>query len=109
MVLVVFRSRLRPENADQFQTLADKLLELARSMPGFISYKRYLNEDGERCSIIEFETAAQLLAWREHPVHCEAQCMGREKYYQEYTLHVFEKPLRESRFQHLASVAEAAG
>jgi heme-degrading monooxygenase HmoA len=98
MVLTVFRSRLRPENAEEFQKLADELLKLARSMPGFISYKRYLNEDGERCSIIEFETADQLRAWREHPVHREAQRMGRERYYQEYTLHVFERPIRESRF-----------
>ena len=109
MVLVVFRSRLRPEYAEEFQELADKLLELAQSMPGFISYKRYFNEDGERCSIIEFETAEQLLAWREHPVHRDAQRMGRERYYQEYTLHVFGKAIRESRFQHRGPGAEAAG
>jgi heme-degrading monooxygenase HmoA len=109
MVLTVFRSRLRPENAEDFQMLADKMLELAQSMPGFISYKRYLNEDGERCSIVEFETPEQLLAWREHPMHREAQRMGRERYYQEYSLHVFEKAIRESRFQQGAPAVEPAG
>jgi heme-degrading monooxygenase HmoA len=109
MALVVFRSRLRPENAEEFQKRADQLLELARSMPGFVSYKRYLHEDGERCSIIEFETAAQLLAWREHPVHREAQRMGRERYYQEYSLHVFDETIRESRFQRGSPGLEATG
>jgi heme-degrading monooxygenase HmoA len=97
MVITVFRSRLRPENADEFQALAAKMLELARSMPGFVSYKLYAAEDGERCSIIEFESPEQLRAWREHPEHREAQRMGRERYYAEYTLHVAE-PARESRF-----------
>ena len=98
MVLAVFRSRLRSENADEFQRLADRMLELAESMPGFVSYKVYSSEDGERCSIIEFETPEQLRAWREHPEHREAQRIGRERFYEDYTLHVAE-PTRESRFE----------
>ena len=98
MVLVVFRSRLRPENADEFQALAERMLELARSMPGFVSYKVYASDDGERASIIEFETAGQLRAWREHPEHREAQRLGRERFYSAYTLQVAE-PERESRFE----------
>jgi antibiotic biosynthesis monooxygenase (ABM) superfamily enzyme len=48
MVVTVFRSRLRPEHAEEFQQLADRMLTLARGMPGFISYDTYLSEDGER-------------------------------------------------------------
>ncbi len=98
MVIAVFRSRLRPEHAGEFQELADKLLKLARSMPGFISYKVYASEDGERASIIEFETPEQLRAWREHPEHVPAQQLGRERFYSEYSLHVSE-PDRESLFK----------
>ena len=98
MVLVVFRSRLLPENADEFRDLAAELLTLAESMPGFISYKFFVAEDGERCSIIEFESAEHLRAWREHPTHRRAQRIGRERYYREYSLQVGE-PFRESRFE----------
>ena len=98
MVLSVFRSRLRSENADEFRRLADRMLELAESMPGFVSYKVYVSEDGERCSIIEFETLEQLQAWREHPEHRNAQRIGRERFYEDYTLQVGE-PTRESRFE----------
>jgi heme-degrading monooxygenase HmoA len=99
MVVTVFRSRLRPEHADEFQALAERMLDLARSMPGFISYKLYTSEDGERCSIVEFESPEHLRAWRQHPDHREAQRIGRERYYQEYRLHVAE-PARESHFAH---------
>ncbi len=97
MVIALFRSRLRPEHAAEFQSLADEMLELAKAMPGFLSYKRYLHEDGARCSVIEFETHAQLLAWRNLPRHAEAQRLGRERYYAEYSLHICE-PVRESHF-----------
>ena len=98
MVISIFRSRLRPENGGEFGELAARMLELAEAMPGFISYKVYASEDGERCSLVEFESREHLRAWREHPQHREAQRIGRERYYEEYTLHVTE-PMRESRFQ----------
>ena len=97
MVLAVFRSRLRPENADGFEALADEMMSLAKSMPGFLSYKVYQSEDGERCSIIEFDTPLHLKAWREHPPHRAAQKRGREHFYESYSLHVSE-PDRESLF-----------
>lgn len=100
MVLSVFRSRLRPESSGEFQELAAQLMKLAESMPGFVSYKLFVSADGERCSLVEFETPEQLQAWRELPIHREAQRVGRERYYAEYSLQVFDSPLRESRFKH---------
>jgi heme-degrading monooxygenase HmoA len=98
MVITIFRSRLRPENAAEFQKLAGEMMALAESMPGFVSYKVYTAEDGERCSIVEFETHEQLLAWRNLAEHRDAQRIGRDRYYEEYSLYVTE-PVRESRFE----------
>jgi heme-degrading monooxygenase HmoA len=98
MVISVFRSRLRPENAAEFQELAGEMMKLAESMPGFISYKVYTAEDGERCSIVEFESHEDLLHWRNLPEHRKAQQVGRERYYEQYTLHVTD-PVRGSRFR----------
>ena len=97
MVVVVFRSRLRDKVPEGFEELRGKMMDLARSMPGFISYKVYEAEDGERVSIHEWESAEHLRAWREHPDHVKAQRAGRDKYYAEYTSYVLESP-RESRF-----------
>ena len=99
MVVVVFRSRLREESMEGFDSLRDRMMEIAQSMPGFISYKVYSNEDGERVSIHEWESEEALLAWREHPEHVEAQKQGRAIYYSNYTLYVMDSP-RESRYDH---------
>ena len=98
MVITIFRSRLRSDNAEEFHALADEMMKLAEAMPGFLSYKVYTAEDGERCSIVEFASHEQLLAWRELAEHREAQRIGRERYYEEYTLYVTD-PVRESRFR----------
>ena len=97
MVIALFRSRLRTGIGPEFNGLAERMLEIARAMPGFLSYKVYVAEDGERCSVIEFDSPENLRAWREHPDHRAAQTKGRERFYEEYTLHVAE-PERESRF-----------
>jgi len=97
VVVVVFRSRIRPEFADEFQALADRMFALCQTMPGFRSYRVYSNDDGERVSIHEWDSAEHLRAWREHPEHRESQRLGRERYYEEYTSYVAETP-RESRF-----------
>lgn len=98
MVLTVFRSRLRPEHAEEFQILADEMMGLARAMPGFRSYEVFLSDSGERVSLVEFETAEQLEAWRDLPEHRAAQALGRERFYEAYSLQVC-NPVRESRFE----------
>lgn len=97
MVVAIFRARIRPENAKDYYALAERMGEIARSMPGFISWKGYFAEDGERVSVHEWESAEDLRAWRDHPEHVEARARGRRDFYDEYTLYVCENP-RESRF-----------
>lgn len=97
MVVVVFRSRIRDEHVDEYSALADRMFEIASTMPGFISVKDFVAEDGERVSVHEWESAEALAAWRDHPEHVRAQELGRKKLLAEYTLSVFEDP-RESRF-----------
>jgi heme-degrading monooxygenase HmoA len=76
------------------------LAEIASSMPGFISLKGpYRNEDGEEFSIHEWQSAEQLRAWREHPEHLKVQALGREVFYEEFTIYVCDNP-RTTRFKH---------
>lgn len=98
MVMVVFRSRLRPGIEEEFAELADKMMAIAESMPGFISYKVFHAADGERASIIKFESREELQAWRTNPDHLAAQQHGRENFYEEYSLIVSE-PHRETNFE----------
>jgi heme-degrading monooxygenase HmoA len=97
MVVAIFRARVRPEHADEYFRLADEMAAIAVKMPGFISWKGYTADDDERVSVHEWESAEQLAAWRNHPDHVKMQALGRERFYDEYTLYVCENP-RESRF-----------
>lgn len=97
MPIVIFRSRLRPEAADEYRQLAPRMLELARQVPGFVSFKSFEAEDGERVGIAEFDGEESLKAWREHPEHRQAQRAGRDRLYSEYKIQVCES-IRESSF-----------
>jgi len=98
MIVTVFRSRLRPENRDEYTTWATRMSELARAMPGYISHKIFVASDEERVTIVEFETLAQTQAWASHPEHVAAKKKGREGFYSEYSIHVCE-PLRSHAFK----------
>ncbi|RYZ03968.1 MAG: antibiotic biosynthesis monooxygenase [Myxococcales bacterium] len=97
MLVVVFRNRLREGVEQEYGQHAERVYELARSMPGFVASKDFRAEDGERLTIVEFRSAEELQAWRTQAEHAAAQQRGRDHYYTEYSLQVCEQ-LRESRF-----------
>jgi heme-degrading monooxygenase HmoA len=88
MIVVVFRSRLRVGIEEEIALAGARMYELASSMPGFISYKDFVAEDGENVAIIEFDTLEHVTAWREHPEHKQTQALGRSKFFEEFTIHV---------------------
>jgi heme-degrading monooxygenase HmoA len=98
MIVTVFRSRLMPGLRGDYVALVERMVELAKGMPGYISHKGFFAEDGERCTIVEFESAEAQRAWRMHPEHRAAQRAGRDTYYEAYSMQICEVT-REARFQ----------
>jgi heme-degrading monooxygenase HmoA len=98
MLITVFRTRVKPGLRDEYAAAVDRMSELARTMPGYISHKSFYAEDGERCTIVEFEHKEGLRTWRTNSEHLVAQKMGREKYYIEYSVQVCTLE-RESKFK----------
>jgi len=88
MVVVVFRSRLRPGVEQEVEALGARLFALASAMPGFMSYSDYASADGEGVTIVEFASHETLTAWREHPEHRQAQAVGRERLFSSYRITV---------------------
>lgn len=98
MIVTVFRSRLRPDAvANGYDETADYLEDKARSMPGFVSIKTFVAEDGERVSVVEFENLAAQDAWRKDAEHRRGQELGRSSFYSEYDISVCER-IRHARF-----------
>lgn len=88
MVVIVFRTRLKPGVEAEIEAMGASMYELAAGMPGFVSYREYAAADGECVAIVEFESHETLAAWREHPEHRKAQAAGRERFFTEYRITV---------------------
>jgi heme-degrading monooxygenase HmoA len=90
MLLILFRSRLRADAGHDYQEMAAEMLAAASAMPGFIEYKHYTSQDGERLTVVKWQDEATLTDWREHTRHRVAQRLGRERWYSEYQIEVAE-------------------
>ena len=90
MVVALFRSRLHSDQKEEYRVVSARMLELARAMPGFINFKAFGADDGERISVVEFENLGALEAWRDHAEHLVAQRAGRDRFYSAYRLQVCE-------------------
>lgn len=87
-VVTIFRSRLDETQRDAYATLAPEIMELARNMPGFLSAKTFTAQDGERVTLVEFDSLENHEAWGRHPRHLEAKRLGIQKFYLSYDITV---------------------
>jgi heme-degrading monooxygenase HmoA len=93
MYLVVFRNRKRADiDAASYAADAARMEELARSQPGFLSFKSFTADDGEVVAISEWADEAAARGWGRHVEHAAVQAKGRDGYYAEYALYSCESP-----------------
>src|SRR5271163_1425504 len=97
MGVVVFRSRLSAEAGDDYSEMADEMLATAKEMPGFVEFKSFKSDDGERVSLVYWQDHETMAAWRNHPRHRIAQSTGRAKWYANFRMEVADVA-RESKF-----------
>jgi heme-degrading monooxygenase HmoA len=102
MVVVVFRSRLTAEAGDDYSEMAAEMLATAKEMPGFVEFKSFKADDGERVSLVYWQDHETMAAWRNHPRHLVAQASGRAKWYAYFRLEVADI-VRETRFPNLTA------
>jgi heme-degrading monooxygenase HmoA len=86
-IVTVFRSRLRDDSDGYEETAMDMFLK-ASSMPGFVDFKQFTADDGERVAIVQFDSLEHQDDWRNHPDHRAAQQRGRAEWYAEYRIQV---------------------
>ncbi len=98
MVVVVFRSRLNAEAGEDYSEMAAEMLATAKEMPGFVEFKSFKADDGERVSLVYWQDHETMAAWRAHPRHRVAQNLGRSKWYASYRIEVADVK-RENAFE----------
>ncbi|MGA7988225.1 MAG: antibiotic biosynthesis monooxygenase [Candidatus Dormiibacterota bacterium] len=91
MVLVVFRSRIRPDgDLEEYARRSKRMHDLVKQHPGFISIETFEGPDGEEVSLELFENDESVRAWRANPEHREVQRWAREEFYSWYSVQASE-------------------
>ena len=88
MLVTVFRSRPNPAAQEEYTQWSARMSELAKTIPGYVSHKGFIAEDGEKATIVEFETEEGMRIWATHPEHVEAKKKGRKVFFTEYRVQV---------------------
>lgn len=88
MIVAVFRSRLSAAAGADYSEMAVEMLARAKTMPGFVEFKSFRADDGEKVSLVYWEDEETLAAWRQDVRHREAQRQGREKWYDSYRIDI---------------------
>jgi heme-degrading monooxygenase HmoA len=98
MLVILFRSRLSAEAGEDYQDKAAEMLAYARAQPGYVDFKQYQAEDGERLTVVKWKDRETLEAWRQNPRHREAKHLGREHWYASYDIEIAEV-IHENHFE----------
>src|SRR5262249_11190032 len=88
MIVAVFRSRLNPGAQDEYGPMARRMSELVGDIPGYISHKAFVADDGERVTIVKFETKEAPREWRIHPQHGTAKRHAIESLFAQYKFQI---------------------
>ncbi len=88
-VVTVFRSRLRDDAvANGYVDRAAEMIERAKQIPGFLEHKSFVADDGERVSIVRFDSPDSHEVWAHDDAHRAVQQQGRDDFYTAYSITV---------------------
>ena len=97
MILTVFRSRLNDGHDAEYEEFVRSTSSLAERSPGFLGHKMFFAPDGERVTLVEFDSMENQRAWSLSAEHKAAAKAGRKNFYETYRIQVREV-LRDSTF-----------
>jgi heme-degrading monooxygenase HmoA len=85
---VIFTSLRTAEDDAGYGVTAERMEELAAQMPGYLGIESARGTDGLGITVSYWESLAAIKAWREQAEHRLAQQMGKERWYQQFTLRI---------------------
>lgn len=88
MLVVIFRAKVRQVD-DEYLQRAERLRTLAFERFGCLGFHSS-SEGQEEITLSYFPDAESIAAWKAHPDHLQAQRLGRERYYEWYSVEVAE-------------------
>lgn len=84
---VIFTSRLGVYDAD-YERTAERMAELAKTMPGFLGIESARGEDGLGITVSYWKDEDSIRHWRDNAEHADARRRGRNEWYAHFELRV---------------------
>ena len=82
---VIFNSVLK-DNADGYEEMAERMVELAKKQPGFLGFESVRDDIG--ITISYWQDLQSIKKWKEHSEHVIAQEKGKKQWYSSYVLRI---------------------
>lgn len=82
---VIFTS-LRTEVEEGYSSMADRMLELAKTQDGYLGFESARNEIG--ISVSYWLNLESIATWKKNSEHLIAQKLGKEKWYKQFTIRI---------------------
>lgn len=84
---VIFTSQ-QGEYDPEYESTADRMVELAATMPGFLGIESARDANGLGITVSYWQDEASIRNWRENAEHADARRRGRENWYEHFELRV---------------------
>jgi len=84
---VIFTS-LRTDGDNGYGDRAERMVELAATMPGYLGIESARGADGLGITVSYWQDEAAIAHWKAESEHREAQRLGRERWYTAFELRV---------------------
>ena len=84
---VIFSST-RTAGDGGYETTAERMVELAKGMPGFLGVDSVRGADGFGITVSYWRDEASIGAWRQHGEHILAQERGKREWYLHYDIRI---------------------
>ena len=85
---VVFTSRRTPEDDAGYAKMSEEMEALVKRQPGFLGMESVRGVDRVGITVAYFTDPESIRAWKQQEDHRVAQRLGREKWYQAYSIRV---------------------
>jgi heme-degrading monooxygenase HmoA len=90
MFVVIFRAKVRNPGIDsEYTQVAARMRELALGQFGCLEFTA-VNEGQEEIALSYWPSEEHIRSWKAHSEHVLAQQLGRERWYESYTVQVAE-------------------
>ena len=84
---VIFSSQRTPGD-NGYGEMADRMVELAATQPGFLGIESTRGEDGFGITVAYFDNLANIALWKANSEHRQAQAMGHRVWYEHFELRI---------------------